>query len=72
MNKQNIKLTIMFILGLPGLPVACVGWLMDRYIVGYQEKPEERMLGTKEAFIAYMCTCTIFIGFCFLLIKCLP
>jgi hypothetical protein len=62
MSKQNIKLTIMFILGLPALPITCVGWLFDRYIVSYNLPPEQRSLGTKEGFIAHMCAMTFFFG----------
>jgi hypothetical protein len=62
MTKQNIKLTIMFLFGLPGLPFACVAWLLDRYIVAYNLPPEKRAYGTKERFIACMVACTIFFG----------
>ena len=67
MTKQNIKLTIMFIFGLPALPIAGAGWLFDRYIMmpdselkRYNLTPKDRMLGTKEHFIAYMCAWTMF------------
>jgi hypothetical protein len=58
MTRQNTKLLIMFIIGLPSLPLACILYLQDRYIVGYQYPPEQRMMGTKEGFIACMCALT--------------
>jgi hypothetical protein len=61
MTRQNTKLLIMFIIGLPSLPLACVAWLLDRYIVAYDLPPEKRMMHTKEHFIAMMCALTMFI-----------
>ena len=60
MTKQNIKLTCMFIFGLPALPLACVMYLLDRYIVGYELPPEKRMMASKEHFIACMCALMVF------------
>jgi hypothetical protein len=55
MTKQNIKLTIFFILGLPALPIACVMWLMNRYI--FDDKNQ-----SKELFISFMLAATVFFG----------
>ena len=62
----------MFILSLPMLPLACICWLQDRYIIGYNLPPEKRMLGTKEGFVAMMCALEMFVilyGGIFLLAK---
>ena len=60
MTRQNTKLIIMFIIGLPGLPMACLFWLLERYVSAYDLPPEKRMSHSKEGFIAMMCAMTAF------------
>jgi hypothetical protein len=72
MTKQNIKLTILFILSLPGLPVACLAWLAERYLFDDDLPIEQTMVGTKEHFIAYMMAWTTFFGIIAALIYFLP
>lgn len=69
MTKQNIKLTIMFMMGLPGLPIACVSWLLDRYVIAPDMPPQNRFLGTKEMFISLMVACTVFGAIVYSLVK---
>jgi hypothetical protein len=33
-TRQKIILTVFAIVGLPGLPLACLYWLLNRYIFG--------------------------------------
>lgn len=58
-NKQNIKLIIMSILGLPGLPFACLMWLIC-FISHNPPKPFKQAM-TKEEFISFMIVGTILV-----------
>lgn len=55
MSKQNIKLAVMFVLGLPGTPITLIAWLMDIYL--YNGKPWD-----KEFWIANSLAYTVFFG----------
>jgi len=53
MNRHNVILWIYAIVGIPGLPLACAFWLIRRYILGNRDQ-------TKEDFLSYMMTFSIF------------
>lgn len=63
MTRQNKILTAYFVLGLPGLPIACMMWLIGKYIF------QSKNLYSKEMFCSMMFTSTIFGIIYFLLIK---
>jgi hypothetical protein len=68
MTKQQIKLTIMFILGLPGLPLACIFWLMLKYIFQSESITNGQLTPTEE-FIALMFAMTMYVGMIMLLVR---
>jgi len=68
MTKQNIKLTVMFILCLPGLPLTCLCWLVDRCL-SWGLPVERRMLPTKEHFVAFMFASTVLMMIILLIVR---
>ena len=68
-KRQKIILSVYFILGLPGLPLAVIMLLMQRYLFEFKElfQPENR--GDLAIFFcSYMITFTIFGGLIGLLV----
>jgi hypothetical protein len=55
-TKQNVILTLMAVLGLPGLPFACIVWLMIRFMIG------DKSPMTKERFIPLMFAIAVVCG----------
>ena len=54
-TRQKIILTTYAILGLPGLPLACLFWLSNRYNFGMRNQ-------TKEDFLSFMMAMSLLEG----------
>jgi hypothetical protein len=64
MTRQDKILTAYFILGLPGLPIACLMWLIGKYAM-----QDEKYFCNKVMFCSMMISSTIFGFLCYLLFK---
>jgi hypothetical protein len=64
MTRQNKILTAYFIFGLPGLPIACIMWLLGKYIIQNEEP-----FGNKVGFCSIMIASTVFMVLYLLLFK---
>lgn len=64
MTRQNKILTAYFIFGLPGLPIACLMWVLGKYIF-----QDEALYGNKVGFCSVMISSTIFVAIYYLIFK---
>ena len=73
-DTLKARRAIIFLIALCGIgfPCACVGWLIDRYLVAYNLPEEDRMLNSWWKFIPYAAAWSMMGWFCYLLVKCLP